>query len=127
PTTEATVVPTTVPTSEPAEPTATPAAQTLRVVVRLPDGTLQIVDTGFPAGGVRLDQGLLPLGGGGAGNTAYVLNSTDTLTAQRVDAAGATPLPFVENPSYGLAVWQGASPADLRLAWATSLGGDPAT
>jgi len=56
-----------------------------------------------------------------------VLNFDGATTAQRVDAAGVTPLPFVENPNYGLAVWQGASPADLRLAWGTMLTGDPAT
>ena len=39
--------------------TSEPGAQTVRAVVRLTDGTVQVVDTGY-AGGIRLNQKLLP-------------------------------------------------------------------
>lgn len=115
-------------TAVPAEPTATPppASTTLRVVVRLTDGSLQIIDTAFPAGGVRSNQGLLPRGGA-AGEAAYVLDFQSPARAQRVDAAGTTDLPFVVDPNYGLAVWPGNGTEGPRLGWATSPTGDAAT
>src|SRR5262245_45564496 len=71
----ATSAPKTAPAS-PTEPPATSAAtSTLKVVLRAPDNTVKIVDTGLPAAGVRRDQGLLPMGGS-AGDTAYVLDFT---------------------------------------------------
>ncbi|MEP7358614.1 MAG: hypothetical protein ABI847_15300, partial [Anaerolineales bacterium] len=122
----ATVAPAT-DTPLPAEPSATPAAATgnLHVVVRLPDGTVQIVDTGLPAAGIRLNQGLLPAGGP-AGAAAYVLNFTGGTTAQRVDADGATDLPFVTGANYGLAVWPASGDEPARLAWGTSPTGNAA-
>ena len=97
----------------------------LLVAVRLPDNTVKFVDTGFGSAGVRLNQGLLPMGGS-AGGTAYVLDFKDQPQAQMVNAGGVNTLPFVQKPNYGLAVWPGDGAAKPRLAWATSPDGNAA-
>jgi hypothetical protein len=121
--TETTAAPTEASATEPPE-SATPGSQTIRVVVRLADDTVTFVDTGFAAGSVRLNQGLLPKGGAAQG-AAYVLDFNGPTTAQQVDANGTKVLPFVENPTYGLAVSAGDGPGQLKLAWGTALGSDP--
>jgi len=100
--------------------------QPLRVVVRQTDDSVQVVDTGFSAQDVSLNQGLQPMGGSVDG-VAYVLDFKDQPKAQKVDATGAvTVLPFVDKPNYGLAVWPGNGIDQPRLAWATSPTSDPA-
>ena len=99
--------------------------QPLRVAVLQLDGSVQIVDSGFSALGVSLNQGLLPQGGA-VGGTAYVLDFKDQPQALRVDANGAAVLPFVDKPNYGLAVWPGNGADKPRLAWATSPNGEAA-
>jgi hypothetical protein len=99
--------------------------QSLRVAVRQADNSVQVVDTGFAAGGVKLDQGLLPLGGA-VGATAYVLDFKGQLKVEMVDATGTHVLAFVDQPNYGLAVWPGDGSDKPRLAWATSPTGDAA-
>ncbi len=98
----------------------------LRVAVRAPDDSVQIVDTGFAAGQASRVGGLLPLGGS-VGDTAYVLDFKDQPRAQAVDASGTKVLDFVQKPNYGLAVWPGNGADKPRLAWATSPGDPPQT
>jgi hypothetical protein len=94
----------------------------LRVAVRAADNSVKFVDTGVTAGQSSLVPGLLPMGGA-AGDTAYVLNFQDQPKAEAANAAGTTPLAFVDKPNYGLAVWPGQGAAGPRLAWATTPGG----
>jgi hypothetical protein len=115
-----------------AAPTETPPAPTvaastnIRVIVHGSDGSLSVVDTGVPLdpAAMPVAGGLLPQGGIAAG-TGYVLDFSQAprVVALPVEAAG-TPevLAFVDNPSYGLAVWPGdAGGGAPSLAWAKQL------
>jgi hypothetical protein len=48
----------------------------------------------------------LPAGGSVLG-TAYVLDFSNQLKAVAIDADGSRDLSFIQNPSYGLAIWRG--------------------
>jgi len=101
-------------------PTLPPTpAPSIRVALRAPDGSIQIVASGvsFDPSAPAFDSGLLPAGGY-AGGTEFALDFTSGSQAQAMDASGTRSLSFVANPNYGLAVLPGSSP---RLAWGTQL------
>ena len=96
----------------------------VRIVVRAPDNSIQIVDTQVPVDPrpVQITTGLLPQAGVVSG-TIYALDFTNQPQAVVVDKAGTRPLDFIRNPDYGLAVLSGDQP---RLGWATSPTGESA-
>jgi hypothetical protein len=127
PLSEAQAVPSLVPSSTlvPPEPTATEtvapvAVPALRLLVRAPDSTLQMLDTHLaldPAAAPALN-GFLPLGGL-AQTTVYAFDFVDQPKVVAVDSGGTRVLDFVQKPNYGLAVWPGDAAAAPRLAWGT--------
>ena len=93
----------------------------VQLVVYGPDRSIRIVDVAVPLNSADKPafNGLLP-GGGSASGTAYVLDTTGVPKVVAVDALGTRELSFIKNPTYyGLAVWQGASGTQPRLAWGT--------
>jgi len=105
---------------------ASPAPTSLKLVVRASDGTLQVANLDIPLNPTARPtfNNFLPSGGGAEG-AAYVLDSTQG-KAVVTDGNGFHDLVFVQSPTtYGLAVFQGDSNNQSRLAWATqNYGGD---
>ena len=95
-----------------------------RIAVRLPDNSIQIIDTHVPVDPrpVQITTGLLPQAGMITG-TIYALDFSNQPQVVIADKAGTHPLDFVRNLNYGLAVWPGDQP---RLGWATSPTGESA-
>ncbi len=93
----------------------------VRIAVRLPDNSVQIVSIDILNGRniTPIDQGFLP-SGGAVGDTVYALSLSPS-SAMAVDASGTHPLDFIRNPNYGLAVWPGDANQAPRLAWGTQL------
>ncbi len=110
-----------VPTGTPTEvvPTQTPAPIPVRLVVQTADHTILLVDPNISLGPAsnQAFNGLNPRGDV-IGGTAYVLDFTNRPRVLAVDENGMRELSFIQNPTYGLAIWRGAQP---RLAWATQL------
>jgi hypothetical protein len=120
-----TPAPTAAPTKAAPTKTAPKALTSLRLAVRAPDNTTQILDTHLtldPAAPPAMN-GLVP-SGGWAQTSVYVLDYSDQIKAVAVDASGIRTLDFVKSPNYGLAVWPGTADATPRLAWGTQLVGD---
>jgi len=92
------------------------------VAVRLPDNSIQIVDTHVPVDPrpVQITTGLLPQAGV-TKDTIYALDFSNQPQVVVADKAGTRPLDFIRTPNYGLAVWPGDQP---RLGWATSPTGE---
>jgi hypothetical protein len=105
----------------PGEPTPglTPSPIPVRLVVQTADQSVLLVDPNITLGPAanQVFYGLNPRGGE-INNSAYVFVFSDAARVLAVDESGARELSFVQNPTYGLAVWQGAEP---RLAWGTQL------
>jgi hypothetical protein len=97
---------------------------TLQFVVFTAAQTIQIVEPKIGLGPTfnPAFTGLLPAGGATAG-TAYVLDFVSPSKAIAVDVNGAHDLSFIQNPTYGLALWRGGPGVQPRLAWGTQLTG----
>ncbi len=95
---------------------------TLNFVVYTSDRAVKIVNPSIALGPTYNPafNGLLPAGGAILG-TAYVLDFTDKPKVLAVNAAGSTELSFVQNPSYGLAIWRGGEGSAPMLAWGTQV------
>jgi hypothetical protein len=94
----------------------------LGFVVYSSDGTIQIVDpTNIPLGPTYNPafNGFLPAGGSISG-TAYVYDYKQFKDIA-IDANGTRDLNFIQNPTYGLAIWRGEPGASTMLAWGTQL------
>ncbi len=101
---------------------------TLSFVVQSSGQAIQVVSPNIPLGPTYNPAftGFLPTGGPISG-TAYVLNSSFS-TALAVNAISQQTLSFIQNPSYGLAIWRGAQGVPSQLAWGTQpAGNDRAT
>jgi WD40 repeat protein len=99
------------------------AQATIQLVVYTSDRTIRIVDPHIPLIPTynSIFNSLLPSGGSAAG-TAYVLDSTNQAKVVAIGTNGAHDLSFIQNPTtYGLAIWQGDSGGQPRLAWGTQL------
>jgi hypothetical protein len=96
----------------------------VRIAVRTPDNSIQIIDTQVPVDPrpVQITTGLLPQAGVVSG-TVYALDFANQPRVVAMDKNGTRPLDFVHNPDYGLAVVSGDQP---RLGWATSPNGEGA-
>jgi hypothetical protein len=97
---------------------ATSPLRTLHVAVLAPDKSIQLIDTGLAAGSATAG---LPPFGGATDSAVYALDFGMTATAIEAGLSGTRTLDFIQNPSYGLAVWPGNGEAPL-LAWATATG-----
>lgn len=94
----------------------------VRIGVRLPDNSLQIVSIDILRGRniTPTNQGFMPQGGV-VGDTVYALGFADQPSAVAVDASGTHALDFIQKTNYGLAVWPGSADRAPRLAWGTQL------
>jgi hypothetical protein len=101
---------------------------TIRLVVSASDHAIQVVDPNIPLGPTYNPSfdGFLPAGGAVNG-AAYVLDLSNPVQAESVDANGAHLLSFIQNPTYGLALWRGGPDSAPRLAWGTQLSGENQT
>ncbi len=106
------------PTGAPMEQLA--KARFVRIAVRAPDDSIQIVNTQVPVDPrpVQITTGMWPLAGVVSG-TVYALDHTQPRVLA-MDKDGTRPLDFIQHP-YGLAVLSGDQP---RLGWATSPRGE---
>jgi hypothetical protein len=97
---------------------------TLNFVVRTNSQSIQVVNSNIPLGSTYNPAftGFLPQGGSISG-TAYVLSSSFS-TALAVNATSQQELPFIQNPTYGLAIWPGGPGAQPMLAWGTQPSGN---
>jgi hypothetical protein len=102
---------------------------TLGFVVRTSAQIIQVVNPNIPLGQTYNPafNGFLPAGAAILG-TAYVLDFNQN-KAVAIDANGSHDLTFIQNPSYGLAIWRGGLGTQPRLAWGTQLtiGTQPST
>jgi hypothetical protein len=121
----ATAVPSAAPTevvSTPTESVPTPLPIPVRLVVETANHDIMFVDPN-----ITLEAGSNPAFGGlnpsGAviGRTAYVYDFTTAPRIVAVDENGTHELSFIQNPTYGVAAWQGATDSESRLAWGTQL------
>ncbi len=98
---------------------------TLGFVVATTDHTIHVVNPNIPLGPTYNPafNGFLPSGGSILG-TAYVLDYTDRAKVVAIDASGTRDLSFIQNPTYGLAIWRGGSGISPMLAWGTQLSTD---
>lgn len=90
------------------------------LAVQATDGSVQFVKLA-PTTNLSLlpvDTALLPKGGNVAG-TLYTLNYSGQVVA--VTADGSTVLPYIQQPTYGLAVWAGDAGNGPKLAWGTQI------
>jgi hypothetical protein len=96
----------------------------LGFVVLTTDRTVQVANPNIPLGPTYNPafNGFLPSGGSILG-TAYVLD-TSLARAVAVDANGQHELSFIQNPTYGLAIWRGGEGSQPMLAWGTQLNQD---
>ena len=96
---------------------------TLNFVVRATNQTIQVVNPNIPLGPTYNPAftGLPSLGGAISG-TAYLI---DTLKSDAVSVNGTSQqiLTFIQNPTYGLAIWRGGEGAQPMLAWGTQPAG----
>lgn len=90
------------------------------LVMRAADNSVQLIKTEIasPVNQLPADTGLLPQGGSIA-NSAYVLDLNNGGLALALDENGSHPLSFIQNPTYGLAVWPGGAGLGPTLAWGT--------
>lgn len=95
---------------------------TLKFVVQSSDHNIQIVNPSIPLGPTYNPafNGFLPTGEAILG-TAYVLDFSSQARAIAIDANGSQDLSFVQNPTYGLAIWRGGLGTSPILAWGTQL------
>ncbi len=95
---------------------------TLGFVVLTTDRTIQVVNPNIPLGPTYNPafNGFLPTGGSILG-TAYVLDFSNQAKVVAVDANGSHDLTFIQNPTYGLAIWRGGLGTQPLLAWGTQL------
>jgi hypothetical protein len=95
---------------------------TLGFVVKTTDGTIQIVSPSIPLGPTYNPafNGLLPTGGAILG-TAYVLDFTTPAKVVAINSNGSQDLSFIQDPTYGLAIWRGSLGTSPLLAWGTQL------
>jgi hypothetical protein len=93
---------------------------TLGFVVRAADQSIIVVSPNIPLGPTYNPafNGFLPFGGATA-SSAYVLDTLGNAKALAVSASEQHDLSFVQNPSYGLALWQGGEGSQPKLAWGT--------
>jgi hypothetical protein len=98
---------------------------TLGFVILNIDHTIQVVNPNIPLGSTYNPafNGFLPVGGSILG-TAYVLDPSSLSKAVAVDASGQHDLSFIQNPTYGLAIWHGGQGTQPLLAWGTQPVGD---
>ena len=94
---------------------------TLGFVVRNIDRTIQVVNPNIALGSTYNPafNGFLPAGSSILG-TAYVFDSSQSKVIV-VDASGQHDLTFIQNPTYGLAIWRGGLGTQPLLAWGTQL------
>src|SRR4030042_897236 len=101
---------------------------TLGFVVMTIDRTIQVVNPSIPLGPTYNPAfNGLPSYGASILGTAYVLDYTNAIKAVAVDANGSRDLPFIQFPSYGLAIWRGGLDTDPLLAWGTQPAGTAQT
>jgi hypothetical protein len=96
--------------------------ETLEFVVQSSDHNIQIVNPNIPLGPTYNPafNGFLPTGGAILG-TAYVLDFTSQARVVAINANGSHDLSFIQNPTYGLAIWRGGLGTSPLLAWGTQL------
>jgi hypothetical protein len=101
---------------------------TLGFVVQTIDRTIQVVSPNIPLGPTYNPtlNGFQPYGGSTQG-TAYVLDFTNDMKAIAVNANGSRDLPFIQFPTYGLAIWRGGPGSEPLLAWGTHPAGTAQT
>ncbi len=95
---------------------------TLQFVVQSSDRNIQIVNPNIPLGPTYNPafNGFLPTGASIQG-TAYVLDFSSPARVVAIDANGSRDLAFIQNPTYGLAIWRGGLGSSPLLAWGTQL------
>jgi hypothetical protein len=93
---------------------------TLGFVVMNADQTIQIVNPEYPLHSTYHPSfdGFLPTGGS-IGGTAYVLNTASLPGAVEINSNSQQVLSFIQQPTYGLAVWSGDQTTPPMLAWGT--------
>src|SRR4030042_5340904 len=93
---------------------------TLEFVVYTTERTIQVVNPNIPFRPTYNPafNGFLPAGGSILG-TAYVLDYTDRAKVVAIEASGPRDLSFIQNPTYGLAIWRGEPGTSPMLAWGT--------
>ena len=94
---------------------------TLGFVVWNTDQTIQVVNPNIALGPTYNPafNGFLPVGSSISG-TSYVYVSNQSKVVA-VDASGQHDLTFIQNPTYGLAIWRGGLGTQPLLAWGTQL------
>ena len=94
---------------------------TLGFVVSTSANAIQVVNPNIALGPTYdpAFNGFLPLGGSILG-TAYVYDPNQMKVVE-VSATGQQTLTFIQNPTYGLAIWRGGQGAEPLLAWGTQL------
>jgi len=94
----------------------------LGFVLLTSDGTIQMVNPNIPLGPTYNPafNGFLPTGGSILG-TAYVVDNSSKSKVVAIDASGSHDLSFIQNPTYGLAIWRGGEGKQSLLAWGTEL------
>ncbi len=97
---------------------------TLGFVVQSTDHNIQIVNPNIPLGPTYNPafNGFLPTGEAVLG-TAYVLDFTNQARVIAINDNGSHDLSFIQNPTYGLAIWRGGLGFSPLLAWGTQLSG----
>jgi hypothetical protein len=95
---------------------------TLGFVVQSSDHNIQIVNPDIPLGPTYNPafNGFLPTGDAILG-TAYVLDFSSQARGMAINASSSHDLSFIENPTYGLAIWRGGLGVSPLLAWGTQL------
>ncbi len=95
---------------------------TLRFAVRTSDRRLVLAEPNMGLGPTYNPafNGLLPTGGA-VGGVAYVLDFSNGPYVMAVDANGAVQQSYIQNPTYGLALWRGGENTPPRLAWGTQI------
>jgi hypothetical protein len=97
---------------------------TLGFVVQSSDHNIQIVNPNIPLGPTYNPafNGFLPTGDAILG-TAYVLDFSNQARVVAINENGSHDLSFIQNPTYGLAIWRGGLGNSPLLAWGTQLSG----
>jgi hypothetical protein len=95
---------------------------TLGFVVQSSDHNIQIVNPNIALGPTYNPafNGFLPTGGAILG-TAYVLDFSSQARVVAINTDGSHDLSFIQNPTYGLAIWRGGLGTSPLLAWGTQL------
>lgn len=92
---------------------------TLKFVVQTSGQSIQVFNPNFALGSTynQAFNGFLPMGGSVSG-TAYVIDIASG-KALAVDENSQKVLEFIQNPTYGLAIWRGGLGSQTLLAWGT--------